>query len=492
MHGSPACLAPGDGGATCGVACEAGYHACHGDCLPDFDTPSVTGDPCVLSESFGVFASPMGSNTTGNGSRAQPFATIAQAMAVAATGTTRVYACGSAGSYSENLTVDASRNGVTVYGGIDCTTAPGTWTYSAAKPATVAPSAGYALRVAALTQGVTFDDFVFRAADATSAGGSSIAVFVSSAKNLAFDRVAMVAGAGMTGAVGARGGTAGNQSNWYAGSMDGNAATAGVAGASITCKCGDGTKSTGGQGGGPPTRMPGAGMPGQPLNSGGAPGMNNQDPGFGGSGGPGADAPPGVPDPPSISRGMLAASGWTPAAGVQGSHGKVGQGGGGGGDGFGEIGFGGGGACGGCGGSGGKSGGGGGSSIALLSYQSDVTLVACMLAAANGGAGGAGGDGQAGQVWGIGGVQSQGSPGGRGGAGAGGNGGQGGAGGFSLAIGYFGTVPAIYAGTTTTARSLGLGGAGGAAGAAAPGSANPGAPGAKGPDGITQSAPLPL
>jgi hypothetical protein len=489
-HGKPACLGSTDGGATCDVACDTGYHACHGDCLPSVDTPSVTGDPCILGEAFGVFVSPIGSDMAGNGSRAQPYATIGHAMDIAATATKRVYACATAGSYTENLTVGASRDGVTVYGGIDCTTTAGTWTYNAGRAATVSPSAGYALQIAAVTKGVTFEDFAFRAADATTAGGSSIAVLVAGATGtVAFHRVAMVAGAGMPGTAGASGGTSGNPSNWFGGSLNGKDATPTAPGGQGKCACTDGTMGTGGQGGSP-TQPPAAGLP---PYGGGSAGINHR--ACGGGGSPpdnGADAPGGTSDAPIMNHGTLAAGGWTPASGAAGSNGKVGQGGGGGGDGPDDLGFGGGGACGGCGGVGGKAGGGGGSSIALLSYQSVVTLAACTLTAGNAGAGGTGGNGEGGQSKGIGGVQSVGCSGGNSGDGSGGNGGQGGAGGLSLGIGYSGTVPTIDPGTTTTVGTFGIGGAGGAAGFSTLGNANPGASGARGPDGLMQTAPLPL
>ena len=71
-----ACPAPpsGNGQATCtgtspvcSVSCSAGYHMCSADCLPNTDEPSDLGDPCILTETFGVFVAPTGSDTAGSG-----------------------------------------------------------------------------------------------------------------------------------------------------------------------------------------------------------------------------------------------------------------------------------------------------------------------------------------------------------------------------------------------------------------------------------------
>jgi hypothetical protein len=486
MHGTATCTLGADGGGACGVSCSMGYHACGGDCFADTDAPSTASDSCILTETYGVFVSPGGNDTTGNGSRAMPFATVGHAMTMAAMGTKRVYACGSAGNYTENLAVTASVDGVTVYGGLDCTT-PATWTYAASKLATVAPATGYALQVSGLTTGVTFEDFAFTAADVTAAGASSIAVFVANAQNVAFHRTTLTAGnASATGASGGPG------SNHFAGSLDGNPGSGTTGGTAKGCACRDGvTSSTGGQGG-DATHIPGAGLP---AYGGGTAGTNLLSCSMPGAvGGDGSDAPAGTTDPPSTSHGTLTVNGWTPAAGVSGSTGAPGQGGGGGGDRTATA-AGGGGACGGCGGGGGTPGSGGGSSIALLAYKSGVALVGCTLTGKNAGDGGIGGGGEQGQAGGGGGgVQSGGGcTGGYGGSGAGGNGAQGGAGGLSLAIAYSGTAPSADSTTTMNFGTKGNGGAGGSAGPVAGGgtSPQPGAMGAQGPDGAAQ-ATMPL
>lgn len=107
--GGATCTPGADGGPACGISCNSGYHVCNGDCLANTDEPS-SGDACVLTESYGVFVTPTGSDAAGCGTRAMPCATIGHAMDVAKGGTlTRVYACGSAGAYtSENLSVGAT------------------------------------------------------------------------------------------------------------------------------------------------------------------------------------------------------------------------------------------------------------------------------------------------------------------------------------------------------------------------------------------------
>ncbi len=228
----------------------------------------------MVSESYGVFVSASGSDASGDGTRAHPYGTLGHAMDKAELGgAKRVYACGSAGSYAENVVVSAStgRDGLHVYGGLDCTTTPGTWVYSASQLATVAPATGYALQVTGLSVGVTFEDFAFEAASAPStppssgAGASSIAVVISGSTGVVLTRGRIVAGDGQPGAAGVVAAYA------LPTPLDGNAgtATAGGAAQSQTCPAGDVT--TGGKGGDPPT---GDGSPGLPALGGGLAGTN--------------------------------------------------------------------------------------------------------------------------------------------------------------------------------------------------------------------------
>jgi len=496
--GTPEC-SPVDAATVDAATVDAATGVEAGACDP---TRPPSSEPCVIAETYGVFVSPSGSDAN-SGTRAAPVQTIGHGMDLAKAAGKRVYVC--AGSFAEQLVVAASRDGVAVYGALDCAT----WSYGTANKVVVTPAqAGYALELEGLQTGATFEDVEFDAqgAPSGSAGESSITVFASSSENVAFERVTVVAGNATDGASGvspaptseAGAGT----NNWYGTPPDYselNGASAGDAGGApmTTCACADQSSSTGGAGGGPkniPT--PTAGLPSYGDAGAGAGGMNAVMCGNGGS--PttsGADAPMNAADTPSTTLGACSASGWSPATGVAGADGKPGQGGGGGGNGRFSDGSGGGGACGGCGGAGGQPGAGGGSSIALLAYQSSITLTSCVLTAGTAGNGGAGGGGEAGQTGGVigGNGTMAGCPGAGGGAGAGANGGQGGPGGLSLGIGYSGAPPTIdgavvsqaatYAGITS--GSAGSGGADGAKGAAASLSTGPaGVDGASGTDGV--------
>jgi len=476
-------------------------------------TPSEDG--CVVTEALGVFVSAAaGNDASGAGTRASPLASIGKGFDVAKASGKRLYVC--AGTYDEHVVVDASRDGVTVYGGLDCTS----WAYATANRVVVAPSTtGYALKVESLTAGVTIEDVEFYGRDASPAhaGESSIAAFVHVSENVSLVRVMLVAGTGTAGAPGASAGPPG-ATNWNTadGGLDGLPATSSVPGGARSCACASsGPAVSAGGRGGSASQTPLAGTPAYSATSdagaGGAAGDNKSSCNMlgGGSDGisapaaaaaaaagdAGADADAGAAASPSL--GQFGDAGWTPAIGTDGLTGLPGQGGGGGGDGSEGTGFGGGGACGGCGGAGGSAGSGGGGSIALLVAQSTVALTSSTLTAAAGGGGGNGGAGESGQQGGVGGVQAAGCPGGGGGAGSGGNGGQGGPGGISVGIVFTGPAPtvdgvAISAQTTTLAGvtvavkapggAAGMGGAAAmATGAAAGANGEPGLPGASQP-----------
>ncbi|MDP9037292.1 MAG: hypothetical protein M3O50_21035, partial [Myxococcota bacterium] len=274
-HMVATCTSVGGGGGTCGTACESGYHACGGACLPNGDSPSV--DPCVVSESYGVFVSPAGSDVGGDGTRAHPYGTLGHAMDKASGASHRVYACGSAGSYVESLVVGMSppRDGLHVYGGLDCTTTPGTWVYSASALATVAPGAGPALQVTGLSAGVSFEDMAFVASSAPStppasgAGASSVAVVVNGASGVVFTRGRIVAGDGQPGAAG----VLVPYTFPAASALDGNSAVLTMGGAAQSVTCPGGGVTVGGKGG-PPGGNGAAGQPNLGGGQAGIAGMN--------------------------------------------------------------------------------------------------------------------------------------------------------------------------------------------------------------------------
>jgi hypothetical protein len=153
---------PGDSGtADATLAADAGPSIDSAACDP---TKGPHEEPCVVSEAYGVFVSPTGSDGFA-GTRASPFRTIAEGMDSAkSSGKPHVYVC--SGSYAEALVVSASRDGLSVFGGLDCTT----WAYSASNVVTVAPGQpGVALDVEGLATGVTFEDVAIVAENANGA-----------------------------------------------------------------------------------------------------------------------------------------------------------------------------------------------------------------------------------------------------------------------------------------------------------------------------------
>jgi hypothetical protein len=181
------------------------------------DTPKD--NPCVITDALGVFVAPEasgGNDTTGTGTRSQPYATLGMGIASAVTAGKRVYACGA--TYPESLVVSIAMDGVEVYGGLECPTAGGAgaadagtadsgsgpWSYNGT-PAAVAPTAtGYALDVENLTKGALFEDMAFTALDANpaNAGESSIGVMVNGSQKVSFVRVSATVGSGSMGALG--------------------------------------------------------------------------------------------------------------------------------------------------------------------------------------------------------------------------------------------------------------------------------------------------
>ena len=395
--------------------------------------------------------SPKGSDSNA-GTQVAPVLTVGHAMDLAKAASKRVYACGNNGSYNESLVVGASRDGVNLYGGLDCTTTPAQWAYNASDKATMAPAAkGYALQVTGLSTGVTFEDFGFVAQPGSVAGDSSIAVFVASSSGLVLRRSVVTAGT-------AQPGQDQSQPAPYASS-----APAGNPGAA--------SKSTGGTGAGGPaatnaacnTSIGGAGgsavagqLDGQPGEPGG---VANNNAGTqsaclstGAAGGGGLGGSFGSSGVGAAAWASFTAAGWTPAVGQAGASGSAAQGGGGGGTiaaGV-TVGGGGGGGAGGCGGAGGPAGTGGGSSMAVLLFDSTVTLDTCVVSSAGAGRGGNGAAGQVGQLGGGGGAGGTAAcAGGHGGQGGQGGPGGGGAGGLSAGVVWLGTPPTITAGSQT-------------------------------------------
>jgi len=419
-------------------------------------------DPGCVDDRVGIFVSASGSDTNA-GTKEAPVQTIAKALSLTTT-LKRVYAC--AGTYAEDVSLSATTDGVSIYGGFQCSD----WSY-VGNNVTIGKG-NIPLTISGTTKALAIEDLIVQAAAGGAGNATSIAALVANASGaVTLARLALNAGAGANGADGAAG------SNYNASlaqsdpSIAGHNATGITGGSPQTCSalCTDATASSGGGGG-----NGGSGSNG----SDGLPALGGQAPndGLHGTGGAtctngdhGANAATAGADAVSpTTTGTLSASGWTPVTSGSGKNGSVGQGGGGGGGAAANnAGGGAGGGCGGCGGGGGSGGASGGGSIGLAVFNSTVNVIGSQIHATNGGSGGKGGDGQVGQLGGYSGLQSNpGCVGGTGGEGSAGGNGAGGAGGISVGVLYSGAQPTLDSATTGaitvgTAGNKGIGGTAG-------------------------------
>ncbi len=433
--------------------------------------------PCTINDDYGVFVAPPasvdgglgGSDGTGDGTMALPFATIGKALQNL-NGKSRVLIC--SGIYPERVSIDAA-HAASLYGGLSCAVGVNglAWHYTGAvAEAQPAVADRAALTVSGVSSPLAIEDMGFQAPDTqaqdpSGAGLSSIAAWVSNS-TVSFARVVLTAGDGGKGADGT------TLVNYDLSAPVAPTPVNTVDGLSQVCPPGAMSPPADSSSGGYGSLVGPMGSSGSayPPTSGVAPrdglgGISN----YGDYAFPGDDGADGNPRHagfPATSFGTLTSTAWSPAPGGNGLAGTPGQGGGGGGSlpvspGSSVSYFGGAGGTGGCGGGGGAGGNGGGASVALFSVASTVTLTACQLVsnqAGDGGDGGVGGPGQAGSPGHV--VLYSGN-GGKGGNGAGGSGGAGGTGGISAGIVYQGSKPAS---DTTTMISLGHGMGAGAAG----------------------------
>jgi hypothetical protein len=460
--------------------------------------PACDADPTqhagAVIDDCAVFAS-ASAMPGGDGTKAMPYASLAEAVANA--NGKRVLACAS-GAFAESVTIEA---GVEVIGGFDCGAA---WTWSAvARSAIEAPADRIALTLTEGASGAKVRSFAVRAANATAPGGSSIGVAVADV-NAELAQVDVTAGDGMDGAKGETP-TEAPQSGAPAGAVS-NACDLVIAGEPGVTTCEDG-ETSGGRGGrgGTPGMDEGNGQRGEdgaPL-----PEENPDEYGLGGAGQTeaagncrrGEDGEPGdLGDVGAAgSDTTLTLSGVSGGDGGNGTPGKKGQGGGGGGgakaglfckpgadtvEGPGASG--GGGGAGGCGSKGGGGGKAGGSSIGILSLGTKLVLTDVTIAVGKAGKGGDGAAGKAGAVGGTGaaGGESSGQGDSRRGC-QGGNGGDGGRGGFGAGGRGGHAVGIAYAAAPSAAPAVQFTpGTSGDGGSAAPGGppVSAGAPGRAG------------
>jgi hypothetical protein len=453
--------------------------------------PSDNGEP--VAAECGVFVSSSHGSDSAGASKDAPAKTLKAALAAIEEQRRpkRIYAC--AEVFAEAVELPA---GVAIYGGLDCDKA---WAWVGATKKTIL-AAGPDLVALTLRGGggtTRIEDVSVKAADAQTAGASSIAVLVDGA-TAELTRSEMVAGHGADGAPGvagaapaapgdpvpaAQGGTPGNDGADACGNIDGTAGPDPVlAGGSAAENACDGDASVGGRGG---DGAIASGADGEAGVTGAFGAAGTGEPSAGvwscvatGTGQGGADGTPGTAGPGASGLGTLSSSaGYVGVSGSPGTSGKAGQGGGGGGGAKGLSNCGGGmpgagasggsGGAGGCGGKPGQGGGAGGASIALASVNATVTLTDCRLTAGEGGKGGVGGQPQSGGAGGRGGAGGTGGlaqdacDGGKGGKGGGGGPGGGGLGGPSFALAFQGTPVVKDAKTQLTPGTAGEGGPGG-------------------------------
>ncbi len=420
-----------------------------------------------MSDAIAIFVSPAGSNTTGDGTRNKPFATINRGADEAASKGKRVYVCADAGDYNETLSVGPSNNGVEIYGGFRCSD----WSWEASYHARLVAKGHPAARIAGASD-ITLDHLEFRGTANEVAGESAFGVWIQDSKGVEIRDSLASAGRGQDGSAGVAGvkGEDGQVAGKEQEGVDLAASTNPGLGGSWAAPSACGSK--GGDGGTANTTATVPGGNGIP-NTDVTPAMldNGGTTGNGAAGSPGDAGNHGS----ASTAGVLTDTGYTPGDGHDGSPGHTGQGGGGG---AGRkrpypgiaLKGGGAGGMGGCGGEAGTKGTGGGASIALVSWDSELTLTRVQLETLGGGNGGAGGNG------GLGGLGQAGAngnyyptledaDGGKGGDGGKAGAGSGGSGGLSLGLAIHGSVP-VQSDVSITPGAGGTAGPGGYTGEA--------------------------
>ena len=451
-----------------------------GDATPDAaagtDAPSSDAATCGGADQLpcdAVFVAKNG-NDAAAGSKELPLKTISAAIAKAVA-TNRTAVIVAAGIYNEQITMAA---GVNVHGGYD-----ESWSKNAAV-STVIDGLSPAVKFTSITTPTLLDSVLVKSADAVAAGGSSVAITITSSQMIELRDVSVQPGIGAAGADGtdgmngANGGDGGASSPGVERSTgDGcvlNALPQGGLGGGSSCGRYGGTGGTPGVGA---TNGVGANLFAQPGGTGvgGTPGgmaaegesLNAYD------GANGASGANGIAGSGGGALGTFAGASYVPARandGTGGAHGNGGGGGGGGGggttgcDSAGSSGSGGGG--GGCGGTAGTGGGGGGGSFGVIAVGSTVTIRSSVITASRGGNGGRGGRGGLGGLGGDPGPtvtvnfrdSGLGFHGGSGGAGGAGAPGGGGGGGPSVAVACVEGATITLVQTMLVAGTAGTGG----------------------------------
>jgi len=196
--GSGGSSAGGGSGGASGVGADGGSAGTTG-----CDTTlSPSEDRCVINNDVGVFVSPMGDDLNGDGTRDNPFATLALAIDRAkADSKKRVYACtDTTSSFNESITLDASHSGMEFYGGFSSCGLE--WNYTELARAHITSPTPIAWRITGITSNLVIEGFDVKAADATTASFSSFAMIVANSEGVTLRRVTLTAGNGADGAAG--------------------------------------------------------------------------------------------------------------------------------------------------------------------------------------------------------------------------------------------------------------------------------------------------
>ena len=154
----------------------------------------------------------------GQGTQASPYASISAALAAHAT---TIYVCAGATAYTEAISLSTK---VTIYGGLDCST----WAYNASTP-TQLTAAAVPVTLTSGATGSAINDFEVKAAHATTAGGSAIAIIDNGAA-ITLTNVSVTAGAGARGTSGQGGSSIAILTNGGALTLDNVSLTAGAGG----------------------------------------------------------------------------------------------------------------------------------------------------------------------------------------------------------------------------------------------------------------------
>ena len=449
----------GTAGSVCGCddSCDATL-TCTSTTTTTTSAPTCAADPADgdVAPDCGIWVSATLGDDANPGTQDAPVKTLQRGVDLAGSGG-RVYAC--AETYFDGVEIPA---GVSLNGGWLCQNG---WEVATKKQrATIAPVHDVIPVVLTAGDGTSIlSDLVVRAADAQTAGGSSIALWAGDDSAAEIRRSLLEAGAGARGDDGKIGGSD-PAANGVPGLPGAGACTAaiGAGGLAPVTTCDGLDASGGGIGGDGSDAFANSGGTGTPNLGGGIGGKGEQAAPQCTDGTNGAHGPDGEDGIGAAAGGTLTMSAFVGADGVEGKPGAHAQGGGGGGASYGGIGCGpfpkggaggGSGGSGGCGGRAGRGGGGGGASIALASRSSGVSLVSVQLVAKKGGVGGNGGSGQTGGNGGLPGKGGEGYAsqqpinhgcnGGFGGNGGRGGNGGGGAGGPSIGIAHVvGAAPA--------------------------------------------------